>query len=86
MSNKPPLSKFAAIIPSGTVAIICGIGAVSVLFQNLIIACLIGTIGIVLGITTLRLQVEKLDQIFAVVGITLSFVPIIYAVAIFVWR
>ncbi|MCI0551782.1 MAG: hypothetical protein L0287_12580 [Anaerolineae bacterium] len=84
MPNKPPSSKFAEIIPTGVVAIICGIVAVSVLFQNLIIACLVGTIGIVVGIATLRLQVEKLDKIFAVIGINLSFVPMIYAVAIFV--
>ena len=61
MSNKHPSPKIAEIIPTGVAAAICGIGAISVLSQNLIIACLVGAIGIVAGIATLRMQVEKLD-------------------------
>ena len=80
MPNKSQSSKFAEIIPTGTVAIICGIGAITTLFQNLVIACIVG----IVGIATLRMQVEKLDKIFAMIGINLSFIPIIYMLIILV--
>ena len=84
MSNKFPSPTIAEIMPTGIIAAICGIGAISVLFQNLILACLSSVVGILAGITTLRAQVEKLDKIFAVIGITLSIVPLIYTIAIFI--
>jgi len=54
MCNKPPLSKWADIIPTGTVVIICGIGAITGLFQNLVIACVVGIVGIAIGILVKR--------------------------------
>jgi hypothetical protein len=84
MPNKPPLSKLVEIIPTGTVAIICGIGAIRTLFQNLVIACAVGIVGIAIGIATLRIDVEKSDKFLAMIGIILSLVPIIYAIVILV--
>ena len=83
MSDKPSSFKFAQIIPAGTVAIICGIGAIRLLFQYPIIAFLVGTIGMVVGVITLRMQVEKLDKVCAVIGIALSIAPMIYVMVIF---
>jgi len=80
MSNKSQSPKFAEITPTGIVALILGIGAITLLFRNLLVACLVGVIGIVVGITTLRMQAEKQDKIFAVIGIIFSLVPIIYAI------
>ena len=81
MPNGSPSSKWADIISTGPVVIICGIAAIASLFQNLIIA---GIVGIIIGIATLRMQVEKLDKIFAMIGIILSLVPMIYAIVILV--
>jgi hypothetical protein len=50
----------------------------------LVIACIAGIVGIIIGIATLRMQVEKLDKIFAMIGIILSLVPMIYAIVILV--
>lgn len=82
MSNKPSSPKVAQTIPIGTVAIICGIGALSALSQNLMVACIIGIVGVVVGITTLKMKAEKLDKISATIGIILSFAPMIYAIVI----
>ena len=84
MPNGSPSSKRADIISTGPVVIICGIAAIASLFQNLIIACIAGIVGIIIGIATLRMQVEKLDKIFAMIGIILSLVPMIYAIVILV--
>jgi len=84
MPGKPPSPKFAEIIPTGIIAIICGIGAISVLFQYPIIAFLVSGIGIVVGITTLKMNVERLDKIFAVIGIILSVGSMIYTIAVFI--
>ncbi len=84
MSYKLPSPKFAETIPIGIVAIICGIGAITILFQNLIIACLMWIVGIAIGIAKLRVHTEKLDKISAIIGIILCLVPIIYAIVILV--
>lgn len=86
MSNKPPLSGFGQINPTGTVAVTCGTGALTLLFRNLVVACLLGMVGIVIGIVTLKIGAEKLDKIFAVIGIALSFIPIIYAMVALITR
>ena len=70
------------MIPMGPVVIICGIGAITVLFQDLVIACVVGMVGIIIGIATLRIDVEKLDKYLAGFGIVLCLVPIIYVMAI----
>ena len=80
MSNRPSSFKFAQIFPTGTIAMICGIGAIANLVQNLAIACLIGMVGISIGMATLRMRVERLDKTLAFMGIILSFIPIVYAV------
>ena len=59
---------------------ICGIGAIANLVQNLAIACLIGIVGISIGMATLRMRGERLDKTLASMGIILSFIPIVYAV------
>jgi hypothetical protein len=84
MPNRPPLSKWMDIVPTGTVVIICGISAITILFQNLMIACLVGISGVAIGIATLRIDVEKSDKLFAKIGVILSLVPIIYAIVILV--
>ena len=84
MSNRSPSFKFGEIAPTGTISMICGIGAVTTLFQNLVIACLVGITGIAIGIATLRMDTEKLDKTFAFVGIILSFVPVIYVMIVLV--
>ena len=86
MSHKHPSGEFAAIIPTGTIAMICGIGALATLSQNLAIACLTGIVGIAIGIATLRMHVEKRDKIFAAIGIALSIAPVIYAIVIFIQK
>jgi hypothetical protein len=53
----------------GVVAIVCAVGALTVLSQNL-------------GIAALRMQAEKLEQIFAILAIIFSFIPPVYAVII----
>jgi hypothetical protein len=83
---KPPSPKIAETIPIGSVAVICGMGAIRILFRNLIIACLAGAIGIVAGIAILRMQVEKLDKIFVAIGLTLSIVPMVYATVGFIQK
>jgi hypothetical protein len=80
MPSKTPLSKFAQTIPIGTVAMICGISGINLLSQNLVVACLLGTLGVIIGIATLKIHAEKLDKIFAMIGIILSLIPMIYAV------
>ena len=84
MPNKSPLSKWTDIIPTGTVVIICGIGAITTLFQNLVIGCIMGMAGTAIGTATLRTDAEKLDKILAMIGVILSFVPMIYAIVILV--
>lgn len=84
MSNKP--FKFGQIFPTGTIALLCGIGAITTLPQDLAIACLIGTVGISIGVLTLRMQVEKLDKILAVIGTIFSLIPIIYTIIALVKR
>jgi len=84
MSKKPASSKFAQTFPIGIVAMICGIGALATLAQNLVIACLIGVVGVARGIAALRMHTEKLDKTFAIIGTILSFVPMIYAIVILV--
>lgn len=84
MSNGSPSFKFGEIAPTGTISTICGIGAVTTLFQNLTIACVIGIVGVLRGVLTLRMPVERLDKTFAVIGTILSFVPIVYTLIIFV--
>ncbi len=84
MSSKPPSSKFAQTIPIGTVVIICGIGALTFLFQNLVIACLLGILGMIIGVATLKIHTEKLNKIFAMIGIILSLTPMIHAIVILI--
>ena len=84
MPDKPQLPKFAEIIPTGTVAIICGVGSIRILFQNLVIACVVGIVGIAIGFATLKMKAEKLDKIFAVIGIRDKVIPIIYTLVILV--
>jgi hypothetical protein len=86
MRNKPPLSKWADVIPIGTVVIICGIGAITVLFQNLVMACIVGIIGIAIAVAALRIDVEKSDKLLVGIGIVLSLAPIIHAIVILVKR
>jgi hypothetical protein len=86
MPNKQPTYKFAETIPMGIVAIVCAIGALSVLLHNLMIACLLSLIGFGIGIVTLRMQAERLDKILAMIEIVLSFIPVIYAIVIFMWK
>jgi hypothetical protein len=84
MTDKPSLSKWADIIPTGTVVIICGIGAITILFQSLVIACGVGIVGIAIGVATLRMDVEKTDKLIATIGMILALVPLIYTIVIFV--
>jgi hypothetical protein len=84
MPNGSPSSKWVDIISTGPVVIICGIAAIASLFQNLVNTCIAGIVGIIIGIATLRMQVEKLDKIFAMMGIILSLVPMIYAIVVLV--
>ncbi len=86
MSNKSPLPKSAQTIPTGTLALICGIGALILLFSNLAFACLLGIIGLITGMVTLNSHVEKLDKILALIGMILSFIPIVSAVIIVIER
>jgi hypothetical protein len=86
MRNKPPLSKWADVILIGTVVIICGKGAITVLFQNLVMACVVAIIGIAIGVAALRIDVEKSDKLLVGIGIVLSLAPIIYAIVILVKR
>jgi hypothetical protein len=86
MPDKPSLSKWADIIPTGAVVIICGIGAITVLFQSLVVACAVGIVGIAIGVATLRMDVEKTDKLLATIGMILALVPVIYAIVIFVKR
>ena len=86
MRNKNSSHRFADLIPTGIVALFCGIVAISVLIPNLYIACLVGTIGIKLGVTALKMQLEKLDKINAMIGISLSIIPLIYALVIFTYK
>jgi hypothetical protein len=86
MPDKPSLFKWADIIPTGPVVIICGIGAITVLFQSLVIACAVGIIGIAIGLATLRMDVEKTDKLLATIGIILALAPLIYSTVIFVQR
>jgi len=83
MSNKPFLPKIAETIPTGVVVTICGIGAINILLKYPVIALLVGATGIVFGIATLRMNSEKLDKTFAVIGIILSVGSIIYLLAVF---
>ncbi len=84
MSSKPPTPEFKQTIPTGTLTLICGIGALALLFQNLGFACLLGTMGIILGIVTLNTHAKTLDKILARIGTLLSFVPILYAMLIWI--
>jgi hypothetical protein len=60
MRNKPPFSKWADVIPTDTVVIICGLGAITVLFQNLVIACVVGIGEIAIGILVRDKNLEDL--------------------------
>ncbi len=84
MSDKPPSPKFAQTIPTGIVAMICGIGALASLSQNLFSACLLGISGLVIGIATLKTHAEELDKISAMIGMILSLTPMIYAIVILI--
>lgn len=86
MPKKRSSLKFAELISTGIVVIFCGIGAISLLVQNLVVACILGTIGLVLGVTVWRTEVEKLEKISATIGIALSIIPFIYALVIFTRR
>ncbi len=86
MSRKPPAPESKQTIPTGTLTVICGIGALALLFQNLGFACLLAAIGIILGIVTLNTRAKTLDKILARIGILLSFVPVIYAMALLIKR
>jgi hypothetical protein len=56
----------------------------TVLFQNLMIACIVGIIGIAIGAATLRLDVEKLDERFPMTGIILCLIPIMDALVMLI--
>jgi hypothetical protein len=66
------------------VIIICGTGAITILFQNLVVAYVVGITGIAAGIATLGIGVEKLDKFLAMTEIILSVIPIFYAAVILV--
>ena len=80
MPNKSQSPRFAEIAPTGAISAICGMGAISILSRNLLFACCVGVIGLLIGIVTLRMQVERLDKILAGFGIALSIIPIVYAI------
>ena len=82
MPDKSTFSKGIDMIPIGPIVIICGISAITILFQNLVIACVVGIVGIAIGIATLRIDVEKLDKYLVRIGIVLCLVPIIYAICV----
>jgi hypothetical protein len=84
MSSNKQLPKFAQTVPTGVVSTICALSAWTVLFQNLVTACFAGLIAIGIGFITLKVQVEKLEKSWAVIGITLAIIPIIYAILIFI--
>jgi hypothetical protein len=86
MPNRTPLVRWADIIPIGPIVIICGISALTILFQNLVIACLVGLAGVAIGIAALRIDTKESDKLFAMIGIILSLVPIIYAAVILVQK
>ena len=86
MPNDQKSSTFAEIISLGMVALICGVGAVSMLFRNLVVACLLGTIGLIVGVMVIKMNVERLEKICAVAGICLSMSPLIYALFLFIWK
>jgi hypothetical protein len=82
MSSRSPSFKFGEIVSTGTISMICGIGAIMTLFQNLTLACVIGIVGVSIGILTLRMRVERLDKILAFTGIVLSLAPMVYSIII----
>ena len=59
MWNNNQSPKFAQIIPMGVVATVCAVGALTVLSQNLVIACLLAILAFAAGIAALKMPAEN---------------------------
>jgi hypothetical protein len=78
MPDKFQPAKFAQTISTGIGATMVGVGALAFLFRNLVAACLLGIIGVILGNVALKIETEKFNKILAIIGTILSLIPMIY--------
>lgn len=78
MSKKSLISSFADKPSLGFVTIILGVSELYFLSKNIFLALFLSIISMIFGFLALKVEVEKIDKILAVIGIIISLILIIY--------